>query len=197
MGRGGEQGKLLAWWRSFPDILQSLSLELDIAYQPLSYLTLIYIIDDVETAEQADTHSQGKNQNQPHLKSSDDKDVSRLSSSSSREIYENQTPDHNNPRDFIMAEMQDYYHNRNIKELQQENFYDKLMTLKKEQEEHIKLVESVYFKELRNNKKLSSPVLTRRPKSILKHSFSGDKVSTNSWVYYSIYCFTPNPIIYK
>ena len=71
-------------------------------------------------------------------------------------------------QDFKMAEMQDYYNKKNIKELQQENFYDKLMALKAEQEEHIKLVESVYFKELQNNQSISKPDVTRRPKKKLR-----------------------------
>ena len=58
-------------------------------------------------------------------------------------------------------------YNRNIKmnEIGEENFYEKLMILKKEQEEHIKLVGRVYFKELRQNNSKSTQI---RPRSILK-----------------------------
>ena len=79
-------------------------------------------------------------------------------------------------RDIKMAEMQEYYNKKNFAELQHENFYDKLMALKAEQEEHIKLVESVYLKELQNNQSVSKPDVTRRPKSILKQKLSTDKV---------------------
>ena len=79
-------------------------------------------------------------------------------------------------RDIKMAEMQEYYNKKNFSELQHENFYDKLMALKAEQEEHIKLVESVYLKELQNNQSVSKPDVTRRPKSILKQKLSADKV---------------------
>ena len=50
-------------------------------------------------------------------------------------------------------------------EMGDENFYEKLMILKKEQAEHIKLVERVYFKELKQNISHGAPV---RPRSILK-----------------------------
>ena len=46
-----------------------------------------------------------------------------------------------------------------------ENFYEKLMILKKEQAEHIKLVERVYFKELSQNNTKQAQL---RPSSILK-----------------------------
>ena len=46
-----------------------------------------------------------------------------------------------------------------------ENFYEKLMILKKEQAEHIKLVERVYFKELSQNNTKQAQM---RPSSILK-----------------------------
>ena len=60
-------------------------------------------------------------------------------------------------------------YNRNIKmdEMGEENFYEKLMILKKEQAEHIKLVERVYFKELKQNNTLPANV---RYRSILKKS---------------------------
>ena len=47
-----------------------------------------------------------------------------------------------------------------------ENFYEKLMILKKEQAEHIKLVERVYFKELSQNNTKQAGM---RPSSILKN----------------------------
>ena len=47
----------------------------------------------------------------------------------------------------------------------EENFYEKLMILKKEQAEHIKLVERVYFKELSQNNTKQAGM---RPSSILK-----------------------------
>ena len=47
----------------------------------------------------------------------------------------------------------------------EENFYEKLMILKKEQAEHIKLVERVYFKELSQNNTKQAQM---RPSSILK-----------------------------
>ena len=57
--------------------------------------------------------------------------------------------------------------NRNIKMniTGGENFYEKLMILKKEQAEHIKLVERVYFKELSQNNTKQTQM---RPSSILK-----------------------------
>ena len=57
--------------------------------------------------------------------------------------------------------------NRNIKMniTGGENFYEKLMILKKEQAEHIKLVERVYFKELSQNNTKHTQI---RPTSILK-----------------------------
>ena len=48
----------------------------------------------------------------------------------------------------------------------EENFYEKLMILKKEQAEHIKLVERVYFKELSQNNTKQAQM---RPSSILKN----------------------------
>ena len=68
-------------------------------------------------------------------------------------------------------------YNRNIKmnEMGEENFYEKLMILKKEQAEHIKLVERVYFKELKQNNTLPANV---RYRSILKKSnYNKDMVS--------------------
>ena len=68
-------------------------------------------------------------------------------------------------------------YNRNIKmnEMGEENFYEKLMILKKEQAEHIKLVERVYFKELKQNNTLPANVTYR---SILKKSnYNKDMVS--------------------
>ena len=49
-----------------------------------------------------------------------------------------------------------------------ENFYEKLMILKKEQAEHIKLVERVYFKELSQNNTKQSQAQLRPSSSILK-----------------------------
>ena len=57
----------------------------------------------------------------------------------------------------------------------EENFYEKLMILKKEQAEHIKLVERVYFKELKQNNSHSAPV---RPRSILKKPHPDTNVVT-------------------
>ena len=68
-------------------------------------------------------------------------------------------------------------YDRNIKmnEMGEENFYEKLMILKKEQAEHIKLVERVYFKELKQNNTLPANV---RYRSILKKSnYNKDMVS--------------------
>ena len=48
----------------------------------------------------------------------------------------------------------------------EENFYEKLMILKKEQAEHIKLVERVYFKELSQNNTKQAQL--RPSSSILK-----------------------------
>ena len=139
-------------------------------YTTQATCTLISITDEVNT------HSQDTGETQPNLRSPElltERQSGRLSTSSGKHLPGEQITD---TRDFIMEEMQDYYNKKNIKELQRENFYDKLMALKKEQEEHIKLVESVYFKELRNNQKVSKPDLTKRPKSILKQSWSAEKV---------------------
>ena len=69
----------------------------------------------------------------------------------------------------------EYKRNIKMNEMGEENFYEKLMILKKEQAEHIKLVERVYFKELKQNNTLPANV---RYRSILKKSnYKKDMVS--------------------
>ena len=69
----------------------------------------------------------------------------------------------------------EYKRNIKMNEMGEENFYEKLMILKKEQAEHIKLVERVYFKELKQNNTLPANV---RYRSILKKSnYNKDMVS--------------------
>ena len=76
-----------------------------------------------------------------------------------------------NRRAAEMDQMKEYFNmKKNLNQLEHENFYEKLMALKAEQEEHIKLVESVYLKELQNNKSSAKTKQNRRPKSILKHT---------------------------
>ena len=144
--------------------------------------------------EPGDTHSQDGTQIRPNLRSSEfeaEQESSRLNSISSQEFPREQLIEQ---RDFKMAEMQEYYNKKNMKELQRENFYDKLMALKAEQEEHIKLVESVYFKELRSNQNVSKLELTRRPKSILKHKISSDKVTLKNEFQHKLALLSPNPL---
>ena len=83
-------------------------------------------------------------------------------------------------REILMQGMQEYYARKNMNELQRENFYDKLIALKKEQEKHIQLVERVYLLELEQKmvSKREEDPLEYRSRSILKNVGSIEQVCT-------------------
>jgi hypothetical protein len=87
------------------------------------------------------------------------------------------------PFEVAVGEMEKFYTSIECAKENKQPFYDKLLALKQEHFQHMKLIESLYLQELNANTKGRSRVnrpSSAKPKSILKNTLSVDKENFNS-----------------
>ena len=84
----------------------------------------------------------------------------------------------------MMVKLEKDLKSKNISQLEQENFYEKLMVLKHEQADHIRLVERVYRSEVYMEQEDNS-----QPRSILKTS----NLEVTSWYWEHLHFLAKTP----